>query len=111
MGVSIWRETYGSGQPTGLIVNTTVLLLTEIREDLTRLRINHFSGDRRMWVLLFMNWNLAEAGSGTLSDCKVLRGGSWNGGGVIHIRCANRDYDEPDYRNDIIGFRCARSLM
>ena len=53
----------------------------------------------------------AEAGSSTLSDCKVLRGGSWNGGGVIHIRCANRDYDEPDYRNDTIGFRCARSLV
>ena len=53
----------------------------------------------------------AAAGSSTLSDCKVLRGGSWNGGGVIHIRCANRDYDEPDYRNDTIGFRCARSLV
>ena len=51
------------------------------------------------------------AGSSTLSDCKVLRGGSWNGGGVIHIRCANRDYDEPDYKNDTIGFRCARSLV
>lgn len=53
----------------------------------------------------------SKAGSSTLSDCKVLRGGSWNGGGVIHIRCANRDYDEPDYKNDTIGFRCARSLI
>ena len=53
----------------------------------------------------------AEAGGDTLSDCKVLRGGSWSGGGVVHIRCANRDYDEPDYRNETIGFRCARSLM
>ena len=53
----------------------------------------------------------AEAGDSTLSDCKVLRGGSWNGGGVIHIRCANRDYDEPDYKNDTIGFRCAGSLI
>jgi formylglycine-generating enzyme required for sulfatase activity len=52
----------------------------------------------------------ASAGSGTLSDCKVLRGGSWSGGGVVHIRCANRDYDEPDYRNETIGFRCARSI-
>ncbi|HJO48765.1 MAG TPA: SUMF1/EgtB/PvdO family nonheme iron enzyme, partial [Candidatus Scalindua sp.] len=49
----------------------------------------------------------SKAGSSMLSDCKVLRGGSWNGGGVIHIRCANRDYDEPDYKNDTIGFRCA----
>jgi formylglycine-generating enzyme required for sulfatase activity len=53
----------------------------------------------------------SKAGSSTLSDCKVLRGGSWNGGGVIHIRCANRDYDEPDYKNDTIGFRCAGSLI
>lgn len=53
----------------------------------------------------------AAAGSSTLSDCKVLRGGSWNGGGVIHIRCANRDYDEPDYKNDTIGFRCAGTLI
>ena len=53
----------------------------------------------------------ASAGSSTLSDCKVLRGGSWSGGGLIHIRCANRDYDEPDYRNETIGFRCARSVM
>ena len=52
----------------------------------------------------------ASAGSSTLSGCKVLRGGSWSGGGVIHIRCANRDYDEPDYRNETIGFRCARSV-
>lgn len=53
----------------------------------------------------------SKAGNSTLSDCKVLRGGSWNGGGVIHIRCANRDYDEPDYKNDTIGFRCAESLI
>ncbi len=53
----------------------------------------------------------SKAGSGSLGSCKVLRGGSWNGGGVIHIRCANRDYDEPDYKNDTIGFRCARSLV
>ncbi|MGQ3683938.1 MAG: formylglycine-generating enzyme family protein [Candidatus Loosdrechtia sp.] len=51
-----------------------------------------------------------SATSNTLSACKVLRGGSWNGSGVIHIRCANRDYDEPVYKNDTIGFRCARSL-
>lgn len=45
-----------------------------------------------------------------LNGCKVLRGGSWNGSGVVHIRCPNRDYDEPAYKNDTIGFRCARSL-
>lgn len=45
-----------------------------------------------------------------LSGCKVLRGGSWNGSGIVHIRCANRDYDEPTYKNDTISFRCAKSL-
>ena len=51
-----------------------------------------------------------SAGSKTLSGCKVLRGGSWSGGGVVHVRCTNRDYDEPIYKNDTIGFRCAKSL-
>ena len=51
-----------------------------------------------------------STGSKTLSGCKVLRGGSWSGGGVVHVRCANRDYDEPIYKNDTIGFRCAKSL-
>jgi formylglycine-generating enzyme required for sulfatase activity len=48
--------------------------------------------------------------SKTLSGCKVLRGGSWNGSGIVHVRCTNRDYDEPTYKNDTIGFRCAKSL-
>ncbi|MDE2217456.1 MAG: SUMF1/EgtB/PvdO family nonheme iron enzyme, partial [Planctomycetota bacterium] len=48
--------------------------------------------------------------SKALSGCKVLRGGSWNGSGIVHVRCTNRDYDEPTYKNDTIGFRCARSL-
>ena len=47
---------------------------------------------------------------GSLSGCKVLRGGSWNGSGIVHVRCSNRDYDEPIYKNDTIGFRCAKSL-
>ncbi len=52
-----------------------------------------------------------SAAGKSLSGCKVLRGGSWNGSGVVHIRCANRDYDEPAYKNDTIGFRCARTLQ
>lgn len=51
-----------------------------------------------------------SGGAMVLSGCKVLRGGSWNGSGLIHIRCANRDYDEPAFKNDTIGFRCARSV-
>lgn len=50
----------------------------------------------------------SESGK-ALSDCKTLRGGSWNGSGVVHVRCANRDYDEPTFKNDIIGFRCAQT--
>lgn len=50
-----------------------------------------------------------STGSNILSNCKVLRGGSWNGSGIVHVRCANRDYDEPAYKNDTIGFRCAKS--
>ncbi|MCF6150469.1 MAG: formylglycine-generating enzyme family protein [Candidatus Kuenenia sp.] len=46
----------------------------------------------------------------TLTACKVIRGGSWNGSGIVHIRCANRDYDEPSFKSDIIGFRCAKSF-
>lgn len=56
-------------------------------------------------------YDLKPSKSGkTLSGCKVLRGGSWNGSGIVHIRCANRDYDEPTYKNDTIGFRCAKPL-
>ncbi|MHC4182267.1 MAG: formylglycine-generating enzyme family protein [Planctomycetota bacterium] len=51
-----------------------------------------------------------SAWSKTLSGCKVLRGGSWSGAGVVHVRCTNRDYDEPVYKNDTIGFRCAKSV-
>lgn len=52
----------------------------------------------------------SSTGSEELTGCKVIRGGSWNGSGLIHVRCANRDYDEPTFKNDTIGFRCAKSL-
>jgi formylglycine-generating enzyme required for sulfatase activity len=39
---------------------------------------------------------------------RILRGGSWypykNGG--LHLRCANRSCNLPDYRRDAYGFRC-----
>jgi formylglycine-generating enzyme required for sulfatase activity len=40
---------------------------------------------------------------------RVLRGGSWDNN-PLDLRSANRDRDHPDYRNDIIGFRVARTL-
>ncbi|MEK6590045.1 MAG: formylglycine-generating enzyme family protein [Nitrospinota bacterium] len=52
----------------------------------------------------------SEAKNILLSASKVLRGGSWNGAGIVHVRCSNRDYDEPTFKNDTIGFRCAKSL-
>lgn len=55
-------------------------------------------------------YELKPSLSKTLTACKVIRGGSWNGSGIVHIRCANRDYDEPSFKSDIIGFRCAKSL-
>jgi hypothetical protein len=35
----------------------------------------------------------------------VLRGGSWNNKS-INLRSANRNNNDPDNRNDNIGFRC-----
>ena len=36
-----------------------------------------------------------------------MRGGSWNNN-QRNVRAANRNRNEPDNRNDNIGFRCAR---
>ncbi|MBM4054021.1 MAG: formylglycine-generating enzyme family protein [Planctomycetes bacterium] len=55
-------------------------------------------------------YELKSSLSKILTECKVIRGGSWNGSGIVHIRCANRDYDEPSFKSDIIGFRCAKSI-
>lgn len=40
---------------------------------------------------------------------RVLRGGSWNNHGR-NLRSANRNGNEPDNRNDNIGFRLAGAL-
>jgi len=39
----------------------------------------------------------------------VVRGGSWDDGPKL-TRCANRDYDEPNYTSYYIGFRLVREL-
>jgi serine/threonine-protein kinase len=39
---------------------------------------------------------------------RVLRGGSWDDG-RWHVRVAARRGDDPDFRDDGVGFRCARS--
>jgi len=40
---------------------------------------------------------------------RVLRGGSWSNF-VFNVRSANRNYNTPDVINNLVGFRCARSL-
>jgi len=40
---------------------------------------------------------------------RELRGGSF-GNGSEDLRAADRDGGEPDYRNNFIGFRCARDI-
>jgi formylglycine-generating enzyme required for sulfatase activity len=39
---------------------------------------------------------------------RVLRGGSWRGLNPQHFRCAVRLGEDPDCRNDDLGFRCAQ---
>ena len=39
---------------------------------------------------------------------RVLRGGSWNNN-ARHVRAACRNWNQPDKRNDNLGFRCARA--
>jgi formylglycine-generating enzyme required for sulfatase activity len=39
---------------------------------------------------------------------RVMRGGSWNDE-ARNCRCACRNWNHPDNRNDNLGFRCARA--
>jgi len=41
-------------------------------------------------------------------DLRVLRGGSAWFGGPRHLRSADRDWGQPEFRDDDIGFRCVR---
>ena len=41
---------------------------------------------------------------------RVLRGGSWNNDNHDNFRCANRNYNNPDNRNDNNGFRVASTI-
>lgn len=44
------------------------------------------------------------------ADYRVLRGGSWVNADR-NLRCAGRDRDQPDGRNDDVGFRCSRAYL
>jgi len=39
---------------------------------------------------------------------RVIRGGSWNNN-ARNVRAAYRNHNDPDNRNDNLGFRCARA--
>jgi len=43
-------------------------------------------------------------------DSRVLRGGSWSLDDPGRFRCAFRDRSWPGDRDDLVGFRCARTL-
>jgi hypothetical protein len=41
---------------------------------------------------------------------RVVRGGSWNNNNPTNFRAANRNRNQPDNRNNNLGFRCAKAL-
>ena len=40
---------------------------------------------------------------------RVVRGGSWDNYSPTRFRAANRDWDRPDFRIYLVGFRCAKA--
>ncbi len=52
----------------------------------------------------YQRGDLSAPGSGT---SRVLRGGSWGLGHPGYFRAARRNGDDPEYRFDYYGFRCA----
>ena len=50
----------------------------------------------------------SRKGAGHSGSYRVNRGGSWNNN-ARNIRCANRNRNTPDNRNNNLGFRVARS--
>lgn len=59
--------------------------------------------------VLDMAGNVFEWCSDISEDSAPIRGGSWNNG-ARYLRCSVRNRDEPDFGNDIIGFRCVREV-
>ncbi|TSA11332.1 MAG: hypothetical protein D4R73_04040 [Deltaproteobacteria bacterium] len=54
-------------------------------------------------------WEWTDSWYDESKTTKVLRGGSWSNY-EFSGRCANRFWDDPDYRYYITGFRCAKDL-
>jgi formylglycine-generating enzyme required for sulfatase activity len=51
-------------------------------------------------------WTKTESYPGTASARRVIRGGSWHDGSQSYLQASARNYDFPDYRYPIYGFRC-----
>jgi formylglycine-generating enzyme required for sulfatase activity len=51
-------------------------------------------------------WEWCEDKYAADSAWRVLRGGSWNNNNRENLLSSNRNYNDPDNRNDNIGFRC-----
>ena len=105
MAGNVWE----SGRPIGTIVNITAMPPTKTLEDLTWLRKRPYFGRPEEVGISIYELKPSQT-SKALSGCKGYYGvDRWNGSGVVHIRCANRHYDELIYKNDTIGFRCLPS--
>ncbi|UCE08751.1 MAG: SUMF1/EgtB/PvdO family nonheme iron enzyme [bacterium] len=48
---------------------------------------------------------------GGIDADRVIRGGSWNNNNENWFRCANRDNNQPDNRNNNLGFRVVCSAQ
>jgi formylglycine-generating enzyme required for sulfatase activity len=60
------------------------------------------------WLKAYQGNSFPDEGYG--ETYKVLRGGSWNHGRV-GARCAYRNWFEPRYRVEDVGFRCTKSSL
>ena len=69
------------------------------------------SGELQFAVPASVGWGSVSplSGKGVRSKVRVLRGGSFNND-TRNLRAANRNRNEPDNRNNNIGFRCVRDV-
>ena len=57
-----------------------------------------------------MRWKALKGEGAAEGVSRVLRGGSWNNDNTGNFRCAYRNNNKPENRNNNNGFRCASTL-